>query len=388
MKVLFLSAWYPHRYDSMEGFFVQKHAAASALYCDVKVIFVYADKNIDTFEVVQQKHETVSEYIIYYPAGKENLLGKIKKNINYLRAYKMGFDLLRKENWKPDILHTNILTRTPLIAYLYKIRTKTPYIITEHWSRLLEEHSNFNGFLRKFFAKKVVKNAAYILPVSSILKEGIEHHKLLLTKCAVIENVVDTCFYESYPAVKNDKKQLMNVTCFAEQDKNLFGLLRAVKAVSETRSDFQLLLVGTGKDYDLTYNYYKSLNFPEETVIFTGLKTSEEVAEMMQNVDAIVQFSNKETAGVVIQEALVSGKPVISTKVGIAPDFIDKNNGILVDIGNENQLINAIQYILNNLDKYDSKKIMDSAKNAFSYETIGKKHFEIYKEALHATNKS
>ncbi len=382
MKVLFLSAWYPHRYDSMEGLFVQKHAAASALYCDVKVIFVFADKNIDTFEVVQQKHETVSEYIIYYPAGKENLLGKIKKNINYLRAYKMGFDLLRKENWKPDILHTNILTRTPLIAYLYKIRTKTPYIITEHWSRLLEEHSNFNGFLRKFFAKKVVKNAAYILPVSSILKEGIQHHKLLLTKCAVIENVVDTCFYETYPIAKKDKKQLMNVTCFAEQDKNLFGLLRAVKAVSETRSDFQLLLVGTGKDYEMTYNYYQSLDFPEGCVIFTGLKTSEEVAEMMQNVDAIVQFSNKETAGVVIQEALVSGKPVISTKVGIAPDFIDKNNGILVDIGNENQLINAIQYILNNLDKYDSKKIMDSAKNAFSYETIGKKYFEIYKETV------
>lgn len=382
MKVLFISQWYPHRYDSMEGLFVQKHATASALYCDVKVIFVHAVKNINTFEVVRQKYEAVTEYIVYYPAGKENFFGKIEKTINYLRAYKMGFDLLRKENWKPDILHANVLTRTPLIAYLYKIKTKTPYVITEHWTRLLKAQSNFDGFFRVFIAKIVVKNAASILPVSTILKEGIEYHNLLLTKCEVVENVVDTCFYESYPIIKNDKKQLMNVTCFFEQHKNLFGLLRAVKAISKTRTDFQLSLVGTGKDYEITYNYYKSLDFPEGTVIFTGLKTSQEVAEMMHNADAIVQFSNYETAGVVIQEALVSGKPVISTKVGIAPDFICDKNGILVDVGDENQLITAIQYILDNLEKYNSKEIMDNAKNAFSYETIGKKHFEIYKEGL------
>lgn len=31
MKVLFLTAWYPHRYDAMAGLFVRKHA--EAVFC-------------------------------------------------------------------------------------------------------------------------------------------------------------------------------------------------------------------------------------------------------------------------------------------------------------------------------------------------------------------
>lgn len=379
IKVLFISAWYPHRYDAMAGLFVQKHAEAVSLYANVKVLYVHADNKINDFEIITTQHNNVEEIIVYYPTSNLWKLGKI---IHYFRAYKKGFDKLKKKGWQADILHTNVLTRTPFIGYIYKKTSKTPYVITEHWTRLLKARNQFNGFFRKLLAKMVVKNAAYILPVSTELLEGLKFNHLLLTKYKIVENVVDKCFYETYPIETKKKKQLLNVTCFLEEAKNLFGLLRSVKELSLQRTDFEVILVGTGIDYEKTYNYFKTLNIPDDVVHFIGEKTSKEVAFLMQNTDFVVQFSNYESAGVVVEEALVSGKPIISTKVGIAPDVINESNGLLVEVNNEKQLIESINYLLDNIDKYDNKQIRKNASEAFSYENIGKKYVDIYTQIL------
>jgi glycosyltransferase involved in cell wall biosynthesis len=236
--------------------------------------------------------------------------------------------------------------------------------------------------LRKILAKIVVKNAAYLLPVSKELLEGLKFNHLLKTKYKVIENVVDKCFYESYPVKPKEKKQIVNVTCFLENAKNLFGLLRAIKVISDQRNDFELILVGNGVDFEKTYDYYKTLNFPEGIVHFAGERTSKEVAEIMQNGDFVVQFSNYESAGVVVEEALVSGKPVISTKVGIAPDYINNSNGLLVDVRDQKQLAEAINYLLDNINQYNNDEIRKSNAEFFSYEYIGRKFHSIYKEIL------
>ena len=55
-KVLFLSAWYPNRYDTMAGLFVRKHAEAVGQYADVCVLYLHLDDKIDNFQIVE--HET------------------------------------------------------------------------------------------------------------------------------------------------------------------------------------------------------------------------------------------------------------------------------------------------------------------------------------------
>ena len=88
----------------------------------------------------------------------------------------------------------------------------------------------------------------------------------------------------------------------------------------------------------------------------------------------------------VVEEALVSGRPIISTKVGLAPDFINDSNGLLVDVKNEKQLIDAISFILDNPGKYNSEEIKREASKLFSYEHIGRKIVDIYYEVLNQKN--
>jgi glycosyltransferase involved in cell wall biosynthesis len=367
----------------MEGLFVQKHAQAVSLYNNVTVLFVYEHRDVKRFEVCKAENHEVKEIIVYFPANKNEIINKIFKHLRFIYAYFLGFRTLRKSGFKIDLVHANVLTRTALIAYFYKIMTKTPYVITEHWSRLLPGQNGFNGFLRKFAAKKVVRSASYIMPVSSSLLKGLEEHKLLLTDYQIVENVVDDCFYEQYEIIKRKKIRLLNVTCFDEKSKNLLGLLRTIRTLANDRDDFELVLIGEGVDYEKIKDYYKSLKFKnDEIVIFAGLKTSEEVAKIMQNADLLVQFSNYESAGVVVQEALVSGLPVVSTSVGIAPDYINETNGVLVAPGDEVALLYTLKKVIDNIQSYDNEVIRKNARDIFSYSSIGQKYNSVYNDFI------
>ncbi len=384
MRVLFISQWYPHRYDAMEGLFVRKHAEAVSLHADVCVLFVYDDEKIKKTEIIKNLYNSVTEYTIYYPINKKNPFYKIIKVFKFLNAYRKGFKNLKKEGFKPDIIHANVLTRTPFIAYLYKMFTKTPYVITEHWSRFLKIRNQFNGFLRKRLAKVVVKNADCIMPVSANLQDAmIYRHSLKNDNYKVISNVVEDYFFQlPNENRKNDKKQIIHISCFDEKAKNIRGILRVIKEISKKRDDFEMVFVGTGINFDEIYQYYLSLKIPTNIVQFTGELTPQEVYNKLSNSNFSILFSNYENTPVVISESLACGKPVISTDVGGISEHINDKNGILIPPKDEKQLKKQIIYMLDHYQKYNENEISKKAKERYSYNKIGKKLFDTYKKSI------
>ncbi|NDV47547.1 glycosyltransferase family 4 protein [Paludibacter sp. 221] len=383
MKVLFLSAWYPNRYDAMAGLFVQKHAEAVNLYCDVKVLYIHLDENIKEIEIKNQYHNKLNEIIVYYPVKKRSFFHKALKALAFFKAYKKGFEYLNETGFSPDILHANVLTRTGFIAYLYKKRNKIPYVITEHWSRYLPENFSYNGCVHRKITELVVKNASAVMPVSGLLEKEMKKNGLHNPCYKVVSNVVDDFFFEK-PQKKENRtiKRIFHISCFDDKAKNISGILKAAKMLTERRTDFELIIIGTGADYNQILKYSNTLDFPLGSVMFLGEKTSEEVAWWFQNSDFFVLFSNYETAGVVIAESLASGVPVLSTPTGIVPDVINDDNGIVVEFKNEKMLCDAMNYMLDNHSKYDVEKIRGSAYDDYSYESVGKRIYAIYSKTL------
>jgi glycosyltransferase involved in cell wall biosynthesis len=382
IKSLFLAAWYPNRYDAMLGLFVKKHAQAVALYCNVCVLYFHPDINISKTEIVRSKSDNISEIIIYFPDNKTGALKRFSKLINYLIAVITGFSIYFKEFGKPDIIHVNILTRTGIPALFLKYFQKIPYLITEHWTRYLPENNSFNGFLRKKITQLIVKNASFVMPVSNQLKIAMQNHGIHSNGYRIVNNVVDSFFYELNDKNPTGKiRKILLVSCFLEQAKNVKGLLRSIKSLSHKRTDFQLTIVGDGPDFKKTYQYFTDLKFSENLITFTGEKRPEEVAGYYAEADFFILFSNYETAGIVIAESLASGIPVISTKVGIAPDFINDETGLLVDVGDEKGFTRAIDYMLDHLVDYKSEKIKNYGK-VFSFEGVGREIYDLYKESL------
>ena len=374
-KVLFLSAWYPHRYDAMEGLFVQKHAWAASRYTDVCVLFLLADKNITDYEIVTNKNQGVLETIVYYPKR----VGLLRKIVTYFRAFQKGYTHVLSNWGKPKVTHAHILTRTGFLAYLLKKKYGIPYIITEQWSRYLPEKRTYTGFLRKYLTRLVVRNAEYLLPVSQTLADAMQCVGLQAKRTICVGNVVDDFFYVPQEKQPRTKRRILHVSCFDESAKNIRGILRAVQRLSDERFDFELIIIGTGPDFKQIHKEAQNLML-NSVIRFVGEQTPQQVSDWMHQSDFFVLFSNYETFATVIPEALASGIPVVSSQVGIAPQLVTQETGILVSVGDEDGLYSALQWMLNNFQNFDSEKLRQYAL-PFSSQQIGLQLRNCYKSA-------
>ncbi|MDR0940834.1 MAG: glycosyltransferase family 4 protein [Bacteroidales bacterium] len=381
MKVLFLSAWYPHRFDAMAGLFVRKHAQALARYADVCVLYVHDDETIRRFEIIEQQCENVRETYVYFPFSKNRFLQKISKSINYARAYIKGYTTVKQSFGKPDITQVNILTRTAILAYLLKISQKIPYTIIEHWSRYMPQNNSYEGWVRKRITEFVVKRAAALMLVSNYLRIAMLNCNIHHKNTIIVNNVVDDFFFMHEKKEGGAKKIMLHISCFDEKVKNVCGIVRAAKLLSENRSDFELIIVGYGRDFTLCYDEYTRLHFPENMVKFVGELAPPKVEEYLKRADFVVMFSNYDNAPVVISESLAAGKPVVATRVAGIPEMIHETNGILVEVGNERELAEKMEYMLDNAEKYDAETISKEAQK-YSYETVGKELVRIYKSVM------
>ena len=371
MKVLYVSAWYPHRYDAMFGLFVQKHAlAVAAAGVDVCALYLHSDTSIQHIEITDSTRDGVREIIVYYPQ-------------RYLSALRRGWNYVRTHWGLPDVCQLNVITKNALLPLWLKWRYKTPYIIVEHWSGYLPKNGSFAGSsrLHRWLCRKAVRHAERVLTVSPQLAAGMQACGLQHPKFEHINNVVDDFFFEEKEVPRAKKKALLHVSCFDEQAKNVCGLLRAIKQVAAKRQDFTLTLIGTGVDYEAVRSFAEGLDLPKGMVVFTGELAPKEVAEKMAVSDALVLFSNYETAGVVLCESIVCGKPVISTPVGVAPLIVNEQTGLLVPVGDENALAQAINKILDNFADYDSRLIRSYGKQ-YSFATVGSGLKEIYQSCM------
>jgi glycosyltransferase involved in cell wall biosynthesis len=365
----------------MVGLFVRKHAQTVAKLCNVSVLYITFDKNIKNTEIVEEIIDGVREIHVYYPFSKN----KIIKQIRYLNAYYKGFKYLKKIKFYPQIIHANILTRTGVIALLYKILHKTPYVITEHWSRYLPENNSFKGTFRKFVTKIVVRNASAVMPVSQTLQKNMLRFRLNNPNYKVVSNVVDDFFFQPNsphtPSITS-KKRILHISCFNDDIKNISGILRTARKLCDMRQDLQFIFAGNGSDFNKVFQYANSLNFPDNAVIFTGELTPEKISEQLKQSYISLLFSNFETSSVVVLESLGAGIPVVSTPVGCIPEVINDKNGIIIDIANEEQLRIAINTMLNNYDKYNPEQISKDIFEKCSFIKVSETLYSIYKNAL------
>lgn len=232
---------------------------------------------------------------------------------------------LRREGWMPDVVQLNVIQKQGVLALWLKRRYGIPYVIIEHWSGYIPGNGQFRqiGRLKQWFMRRVCREAEVVMPVSMPLQQAMQGCGMEARRWETTDNVVDDFFFEpsAVSIQPSDKKTLLHVSCFDERAKNMKGLLRAAKMLSDRRRDWQLVLVGTGIDYKEVRAYAEELEIPAEVLRWTGELTPAEVADEMHRADAFVLSSRYETYGVVLAEAAVSGLPILSTPVGIAEEL-------------------------------------------------------------------
>ncbi|MFT6815808.1 MAG: glycosyltransferase involved in cell wall biosynthesis [Sphingobacteriales bacterium] len=378
IKVLFFPAWYPTKYDPMAGLFVQNHAKAVSNFCDVAVLYAQPIIDLkDSQKISIENYQKFNEVRVFY--RKSN--SKIISFYRLCHAYSTGYKKLRAIWGKPDINHVHILTRAAIPALYLKFVNKIPFGITEHWSRYLPENFHYRGFIRKTISNMAIRKSSFLTTVSEVLYTGMKNCGLAHKNHSIISNVVDFDRFELSTSTKNDVYTFLHVSCFDEKAKNIKGIISAFDAFSKNNSKIELQIVGSGPNFNEVFKYSKKF---KSNILFKGVLEGDKLLNAYKNCDAFVLFSNFESQGIVLIEALACGKPVIATKVGGIPEIITSNNGILVSPGNEKELAKAMSDVHTNKITFDPTLLRKSVVDKFDSEKIGKKFYTLYLNTLNA----
>ncbi len=347
------TAWYPNRKVAGDGVFVQKHAQAIAALHDVAVLMVQTDPAIQGWRIDIEANDQ-QEVLVYVPKIHREipLLTGVLRLFWLMVGYIKGYRYIQKQYWhgqRPDLCHVNVLTRAAGLPWLlYKLH-HIPYIITEHWSRYHRPMAFPSGRLHLWFTRLVVRDAAYVCPVSLNLERSMKQWQLDNPRYVRVGNVVAPMPVLSEGSGRKDARvSFVHVSWMRDDAKNISGILRALSSLSKERQDWHVDFIGEGNDKDRLMAYAVELGLsgqesPENDLVsFLPSQDSTQLSLSLPRYDALVMFSHFENQPVSVLEALAAGLPVIATSVGEIPKMLAHNRGITVDPGSEQQLLEVL----------------------------------------------
>lgn len=324
-------------------------------------------------------HHTSDDYTPDIPENIHFQPIHYHNKIDLLTAYISEFKKVIEKYGKPDLIHLHIaLPLGPIAAHLAR-KYHIPLIISEHWSvyQPMNRHQ-LNIFQRKAL-QYTYSTASHITAVSQNLLNNICATVPAAVKKpqTVVGNVVDTNLFSLKDSgLFNGKKQILHVSTLDNDAKNIMGILHAINQLSLQRSDFELNIVHDFQNREA--EEYVRTNGLSNIVHFLGRKTSAEIVDLLHQSAFFLLFSNYENQPCVLLESFCTGTPVVTTPVGGIPEIANENNAVFVTPKHEDQLVEKLDYILNNGKQFYPEIIRKQAEDICSPDVIGKKWTRIY----------
>lgn len=127
--------------------------------------------------------------------------------------------------------------------------------------------------------------------------------------------------------------------------KRVMDLISAMAGICKSHSDVILIVAGSGSEETALL---ESAAIKTGWLRFVGFKNQSELPVLFAASDLFVLPSSDEPWGLVVNEAMAAGLPVIvSDDVGAAPDLVEgKDTGLIFPVGDIRRLADALEYLL------------------------------------------
>jgi len=267
----------------------------------------------------------------------------------------------------------------------------------EPYSRLNSNEKfmvSFNWFLR-IFEEKMLERSDKIIAVSDFTRrELLQYYKVKEDKIRVIHNGVDV---DKFQPVR-DKRKAKEELGFNPDDiavlsvgrlyarKGLFTLLESMPRVVRKFRNAKFIISGKGQSNEMKklVNHATRLGV-KDNIIFTGYFPDSKLPKLYQAADVFAFSTFYENLPFAVLEALSSGLPVVTTKVGGIPEMIESGrNGFLVQPSNARELADRILYCLEHPAAASEMAVLarKTILKRFDWSLIVKKVLAVYYEAL------
>lgn len=205
------------------------------------------------------------------------------------------------------------------------------------------------GFCDRFFERNFYRKADVIVCQSRKVIDFFS--KKAQKKAVVIPNPVTASAIP--PRFEGQRRHTIAGVGRLDGQKNFEMLISAFASLPEQFSDYTLEIYGGG------HAEKKLLALIEDKGIVNRAKlmgVKKNVMYYISDVALYVMSSNYEGFPNALAEAMATGLPVISTdfSTGVAKDIVKSENGIVIPVGDEPALVDAMTMMLSSEDKWNS----------------------------------
>lgn len=335
-------------------------------------------KNHDVSVITIQKNGFAKEEIINNFKLFRLLIPKIPIISHKLYFLKI---LLKLKKLQPDIIHAQMLYSEALFGVFIKKLLNKPFVV---YPRGVDIYLS-SPFYKKIVIKFILKNSEVILAQTENMKK--ELRKVYRREVIVIPNGTEPENYigltkencrKELKINKNEKIILYVGRLVAK--KCIEDLILATKELVKKEEKVKLFIVGAGEDKHKLESLTKKEEL-EDFVEFKGKIPNEIVPKYIVASDIFALVSYAEGYPMVFTEVLPSGIPIITSNDGANPEIIEhEKNGLVVELHNISQIVEAIRLILNDeklRQRIFKNNIEKAQKN--SWENIVKRLENVYK---------
>lgn len=297
-------------------------------------------------------------------------------------ANKMA-DVIDRE--KLDILHVHYALPHAICAILARNIASHPVkvVTTLHGTDI--SVLGVDPTLKKMIEYGINESDA-VTAVSKSLAQQTNDMLKIQKDIQVIYNFIDEKEYyrKELPLIKkqyhisDDEKVFIHISNFRKV-KRIQDVVKTFNKIQQKISA-KLLLVGDGPEKPYIYKLVNDLGL-NDNVLFLGRQKN--ISDLLSISDVKLLFSEKESFGLVLLEAMACGVPCIGTNIGGIPEVIDHGQtGYLVEVGDYQSAAEfAIQLVTNeDLYKQFSKRAIAYAQEKFCSDKIIQQYVKIYKE--------
>ena len=375
MKILFVSRGYPTAKYTLNGIFEFDQAKALATRGH-EVIFATVDlRSIRRWRRWGRESlgkDGVKIEAINIPLGR--FPDWILHSFGIMGLKCLYRECLQKYG-KPDVVHAHF-TGSAYLSVKSLHDKHLPIIMTEHSSAINQARLSESLINTARYAYDNVNEIVAVSPglQNTILKKFGYHSKY-------IPNMIELGTFGFEEAFKPAAHYKMVSIGGLIPRKGMDILIKQFARFKAIVADSSLEIFGDGPERKNLELLIKSLNI-EDSVKLNGLCARQTIAATLKRSDAFVLASRNETFGVVYTEALSCGVPVIATICGGPEAFVHKDNGILVQVDDEEALLEAMKSMYRNKDLYNREQIAAETARKFSPDAVASQLEEVYRKVI------
>ena len=371
--ILILPSWYPNRFAKWNGVFNKAYALGLSKKNSISVLHVDHRDEVKEITINESWDGGFLTVKICIPV-KKGFFGKIKNFKTFMEACYLGLDIIEQKVSKINVCHNLVPWKMGLFARELKKKRDIPFVSTIHATAYLPGAGGYSR-LQLSSIKKILKEADAITTVSKSLLHSVNEFVPVKSKSKVIPNIVEWVELEhDLPKLENT---FIHVSSLNIEQKNPLGIIRAIAAIPDAHLHIYGGYAGDGKE--IVLDEIRTLGLENRVAIFKELEKKEMLQSLTQY-EAMVHFSNFETFSLVIAEAVSMGLPVIYTASGGPEEYMTEFSGIQVAKNSSEELIHAMNKVLENKSNFDRIKIKEYYRNYFNNEKVSNDFSNLYEE--------